>query len=195
MPWPRSNAARLPSLYPLCLSSLTPTTLLLSCSLNATHPLAKPTKSAANPLVCTAPHRTAPTPVQPGWYMAEIGENCDDGCGAAGLVCTEASQQAHNSEVDTPAEMQQVVTETGGSTSSCTGGYGSNQDVPAWSPDGTGWCAHSAPSRTLDTFNCAATTEVAKRRLCYCEAGMSNTVHLTKATPRHVAPRHVAAHH
>eukprot|EP00662_Eupelagonemidae_sp_cell21_P000252 gene251-biopygen113745 len=39
------------------------------------------------------------------WYDSGVDTNCDDGCAAVGLVCTEQQLQLHNNDVDTSGEV------------------------------------------------------------------------------------------
>ena len=87
-----------------------------------------------------------------------------------GLICTEQGFFDHNNDVDSTAEVLQLIAEVGGSTThnNCEDSYGNNPNVPGWQ---AGNCYRSQEIRLLDTFDCAqppSPTGEGKHRLCYC---------------------------
>lgn len=107
-----------------------------------------------------------------GWHSGDAWKSCDEACAERGLVCTEEELFAHDHEVDTSAEVLELVGRLNGnaSTDNCAPQFGTATDVPNW---GQGHCFHSEASRNLSTFDCAAKPRGGvrpKHRLCYCHA-------------------------
>ena len=112
-----------------------------------------------------------------GWFIGEINTDCDVTCEAYSLVCTEDEMWNHNSDVDTPERLANLINKLQGNTSfySCIGSFGNTPDVPVFSTS-EGFCLNSSPSRPKHKVDCGRlpTPEgQLKRRLCYCHAGKS----------------------
>ena len=81
----------------------------------------------------------------------------------------------HNSDVDGPEKLANILKQKLGSTSFplCSGKFGNETDVPVIS---TTWsineCVHSSPGRQKETFDCGRIPNTPhnhfKKRLCYC---------------------------
>eukprot|EP00930_Biecheleria_cincta_P076738 TRINITY_DN6395_c0_g1_i3.p1 TRINITY_DN6395_c0_g1~~TRINITY_DN6395_c0_g1_i3.p1 ORF type:complete len:258 (-),score=0.44 TRINITY_DN6395_c0_g1_i3:54-800(-) len=109
-----------------------------------------------------------------GWVVGGAGESCTAACGTSGRVCTEQGLYEHNSEVDSQAELEDVIGNT------CSSQYATNQLTHRTSPNlgdkgDYECCQASGPDRSLSTFSCAAVPSPRdKKRVCYCQ-GAANT--------------------
>lgn len=116
-----------------------------------------------------------------GWYMSGVNKTCGEGCAAAGLLCFESNQAAHNMEVDSSVKLKLQIEQLGGSTTDdyCLGTQSSNPDVPSFEAT---YCFFSSSSRSSSSFDCdqAPVGGVGKQRLCYC-AESEETVTTTAA--------------
>ena len=101
--------------------------------------------------------------------LGDGGGTCDSACTKQGMACSEQQLWAHNSEVDSAAELKALIGALGGSTATAADcnnfDWKLSADVPSFS---TGECYASASNRDLGTFKCSAETSTEKRRLCYC---------------------------
>jgi hypothetical protein len=115
------------------------------------------------------------------WIAGEVGESCTQACSSAGLVCTEESLYLHNSFVDSPEELGEIlsalVPDISFPESGCVQDRSSsNSDVPMFKQTGE-ICRVSAGDRALSTFSCDRRPGAIKhgRRLCYCELERKET--------------------
>lgn len=118
-----------------------------------------------------------------GWYASGEWTTCIDACTNIGLTCTEAVVENQNYEIDTSAEVLELISSVGGSTSA--GGCGLMQDswtgCPSWTAT---WCCYSAANRSYTGACSKAPNADGKERLCYChEAAATNEATTTTTTP------------
>ena len=107
-----------------------------------------------------------------GWYLASEDASCTDACNKHNLECSEKEFYKHNGDVDSSDEVLNLVEKLGGKTSAtwCTDTYGQSPSVPGINPEK---CSHSAPKRSILTFECDSTPSPKyekKQRLCWCNA-------------------------
>ena len=79
----------------------------------------------------------------------------------------------HNSDVDEPEKLENLLNQKLGNTSFslCSGSYGNETDVPVISTTFND-CLNSSPGRPKETFDCGRIPNTPshhfKQRLCYC---------------------------
>jgi len=109
---------------------------------------------------------------EPGWFIANLEENCNDACLKIGLECTEYGLKAHNKEVDSSKKMLALLKSLGQEigVTSCDGQYGNSPGVPNFSKKDK-LCLHSSSGR--EKFSCEKKSNQPasqeKQRLCYCD--------------------------
>ena len=75
----------------------------------------------------TAPARRVVPRAMPwagaGWFAADAGGSCTSACAAGGLACAESALAAHNAELDSAAELQELIRDLlpGSTPNSCSG--------------------------------------------------------------------------
>mmetsp|Transcript_1341 Transcript_1341/g.3595 ORF Transcript_1341/g.3595 Transcript_1341/m.3595 type:complete len:1223 (+) Transcript_1341:127-3795(+) len=119
----------------------------------------------------TGKHRLCychPAEAGTGWYAAKPEQNCIEGCGDIGLLCTDQILAAHDPEVQGSDKTLAIINATGSYTTDiwCERTFGDY--VPAFKLDE---CYSSPPSRPTSTISCEAhpfPPGKGKQRLCYC---------------------------
>merc|ERR1711990_89434 len=88
------------------------------------------------------------TESKPGWFIANVGDNCNDACQKIGLECTGNELKAHNTEVDSSEKLLALLKSLGQEigVTSCFGTYGRNTDVPLFSK-AKKICLHSSSDK------------------------------------------------
>jgi len=112
------------------------------------------------------------------WKLVSPGKSCADGCAELGMVCDDNAAVTRNHEVDTPAEMQSVLSAFGVSCTNFNQDFGSNADVPSVYLTAGPLCFLTAAARDPSTFTCDAAPVddgQAKRRLCQCRGAAAPT--------------------
>jgi len=105
------------------------------------------------------------------WYIGHKHQDCTTTCHINGLICTEDEMWKHNSDVDGPEKLANILKQKLGSTSFplCSGKFGNETDIPSIS---TTWsvneCLHSSPGRQKERFDCGRIPNTPDQRLCYC---------------------------
>ena len=116
-----------------------------------------------------------------GWFIGEKNANCDITCNAHNLVCTEDEMWKHNSDVDAPEKLANLINRLQGNTSfsTCSEKYGQGYtDVPVFSTS-AGLCLNPSPRRPKNMVDCGRVPTPKnqnKQRLCYCHAGKSRYI-------------------
>ena len=112
-----------------------------------------------------------------GWIVGGPGRDCLQACTAISLRCTEAAQEAHNFEVDSDTEIDNLLSQLG--EPACywhSHTFGVNGNVANFAPhvgvDFFGqqktWCAVSEPGRPSTSYSCAEKAPNNAKRFCYC---------------------------
>ena len=124
-----------------------------------------------------------------GWFIGEKNANCDVTCEAHNLVCTEDEMWKHNSDVDAPEKLANLINRLQGWTSfsTCSEKYGQGHtDVPVFQKS-AGLCWNPLPRRPKNMVDCGRVPTPKnqnKQRLCYCHAGKSRHIKKVMIVPR-----------
>ena len=126
-----------------------------------------------------------------GWFIGEKNANCDVTCEAHNLVCTEDEMWKHNSDVDAPEKLANLINRLQGWTSfsTCSEKYGQGHtDVPVFQKS-AGLCWNPLPRRPKNMVDCGRVPTPKnqnKQRLCYCHAGKSRYIKKVIIVPSNV---------
>ncbi|CAE7355236.1 unnamed protein product [Symbiodinium natans] len=107
------------------------------------------------------------------WVKGRLEESCDDACARNGKICTPQNFAQLNQEVDSNAEMRQVLSSLGVTCQSFYADAPEGALSPAWSPS-NGNCILSGKSRPESTFRCQ-TKPNTWRRLCACISNFTSS--------------------
>jgi len=184
---PSVSPTRIPSYAPTATPTIAPTTRAptVGPSVSPTRePSASPTASPTSALPTRNPvfaPTATPTnaPTGGAWFASAVGESCTNACISNNLVCTEEGLFNHNDDVDSSADVLQMLARLGSggdeTATLCVDEWISDSDGTIVPFFGSTWCGSSSSSRGIDTFDCdaVAPASVELKRLCYCHAPAS----------------------
>ena len=128
-------------------------------------------RTAATVFLCAACNVPGATAT---WTIAALSTSCETHCTDNGWSCSTATLLSRNSEVDTSAEVEAILTAAGvSSTFPCVSSNTINSPTRAPQYKGSE-CSYSDPSKTAESdYSCTRTPGNNQRRLCYCDGADS----------------------